>query len=85
MKRCPMINEQERLRLHNDIEACQSLRDLKDLARSLVEQLIQNEIDSADSGVPICDRSDGTESTSPDKDNLRDRGKAAAGHEMDKP
>ena len=39
-----MINEQERLKLHQDIEACQSLRELKDLARALVERLIQNEI-----------------------------------------
>ena len=38
-----MINEQERLRLHKDIEASESLRDLKDLARSLLERLIRQE------------------------------------------
>ena len=38
-----MINEQERLRLHKDIEASQSLRDLKDLARALLERLLQQE------------------------------------------
>ena len=38
-----MINERERLRLHKDIEASESLQDLKELARALVERIIESE------------------------------------------
>ena len=34
------ITERQRLQLHQEIERCQSLRELKDLARALIEREI---------------------------------------------
>ena len=35
-----MVSDRQRLRLHQEIEQCQSLRELKDLARMLLEREI---------------------------------------------
>ena len=38
-----MISDSQRLKLHRKIEECQSLRELKDLARALIEREIKRE------------------------------------------
>ena len=43
-----MITEEQRLKLHQQIENCQSLRELKDLARALLEREVERQRTEAD-------------------------------------
>mgnify|MGYP006263072797 CR=1 FL=1 len=38
-----MITEEQRLKLHQQIEDCQSMRELKDLARALLEREVKRQ------------------------------------------